>query len=87
MRHASSGASSSHATLEHFSMDTYPFAGQHSGEITSSVRDLLGAYVHPPGMPTDSRGRSEERSSLPFWGGQMRAIALTGKRGEQRMTL
>jgi hypothetical protein len=44
------------ATLGHFSMDSYPFAGHHAHEMGETVRKVLGATGARPTMPKDSPG-------------------------------
>lgn len=44
------------AALRHFTMDRYPFGGHHADQISSTIRDVLGADGQPATMPKDRPG-------------------------------
>ncbi|MCC6968679.1 MAG: hypothetical protein IT434_00515 [Phycisphaerales bacterium] len=44
------------AALRHFTMDRYPFGGHHADQISSTIREVLGADGQPATMPKDRPG-------------------------------
>ena len=44
------------AALRHFTMDQYPFGGHHADQISSTIREVLGANGRPATMPKDRPG-------------------------------
>lgn len=44
------------AALRHFTMDRYPFGGHHADQISSTIREVLGASRQPATMPKDRPG-------------------------------
>lgn len=44
------------AALRHFTMDRYPFGGHHADQVSSTIREVLGASGQPPTMPKDRPG-------------------------------
>jgi mono/diheme cytochrome c family protein len=67
--HTSKGATAKPATLEHFSMDRYPFGGHHAPKITGMIRSVLGATGSKPTMPADRPGavKGEELRLILAW--------------------
>lgn len=44
------------AALRHLTMDRYPFGGHHADQISSTIREVLGADGQPATMPKDRPG-------------------------------
>jgi mono/diheme cytochrome c family protein len=44
------------AALRHFTMDRYPFGGHHADQVSSTIREVLGASGQPATMPKDRPG-------------------------------
>jgi mono/diheme cytochrome c family protein len=57
------------AAVAHFAMDRYPFGGHHAGEITSTIREVLGASGQPASMPQDRPGavQGDELRAILDW--------------------
>jgi mono/diheme cytochrome c family protein len=71
-RHCASCHTSSageRAALRHFSMDGYPFGGHHAGQISGTIREVLGASGKPVTMPKDRPGavQAEELRAILDW--------------------
>src|SRR5687767_5365646 len=49
--HTSKGSQADEESMRHFSMDTYPLGGHHSGEITQTLRKVLGVAGEQATMP------------------------------------
>ena len=43
-------------TLDHFDMTKYPFTGHHAGELTATIRKVLGIGGGKPTMPRNNPG-------------------------------
>jgi mono/diheme cytochrome c family protein len=67
--HTTQGNKSSKGARSHFSMDAYPFGGHHAAEITSEIREVLGASGTKPTMPRDKPGAlsNEELQLVLAW--------------------
>lgn len=57
------------AALRHFTMDGYPFGGHHAAQISSTIREVLGASGQPATMPKDRAGviQAEELRAILDW--------------------
>ncbi len=57
------------AALRHFTMDRYPFGGHHADQITSAIREVLGANGQPATMPKGRPGavQAEELRAILDW--------------------
>lgn len=80
-----SGAGTRSALL-HFTMDRYPFAGHHADQISSTIRDVLGANGQPATMPKDRPGvvQGDELRIILDWANAFDRAHATGKHGEHR---
>jgi hypothetical protein len=67
--HSSAGKKAKKATLDHFSMDTYPFGGHHETEMGEAMRAVLGVAGKRPTMPKDQPGivRGDELALIVAW--------------------
>lgn len=67
--HTTQGNKSSKSARDHFSMDSYPFGGHHASEISSQIREVLGASGAKPTMPRDNPGAlsKEELQLVLAW--------------------
>lgn len=67
--HTTQGSKSSKKSLEHFNMDAYPFGGHHADEITSVIREVLGASGEKATMPRDKPGavKGDELKLVLAW--------------------
>jgi mono/diheme cytochrome c family protein len=67
--HTTAGRQAKTATLKHFSMDSYPFGGHHAGQITATIRQVLGATGKRPTMPRDRPGvvKGKELALILSW--------------------
>lgn len=67
--HKTGGPGAKKASLEHFSMDSYPFGGHHAGEIAAAIRKVLGAGGGKATMPADKPGvvQGEELALVLAW--------------------
>jgi hypothetical protein len=57
------------AALRHFTMDGYPFGGHHAAQISSTIREVLGASGQPATMPKDRPGviQADELRAILDW--------------------
>ena len=57
------------AALRHFTMDGYPFGGHHAAQISSTIREVLGASGQPATMPKDRPGviQAKELRAILDW--------------------
>jgi cytochrome c len=78
--HTSKGAMAKPLTLEHFSMDSYPFGGHHASEITGMIRSVLGATGSKPTMPADKPGavKGDELRLILSWADAADRARATG---------
>jgi hypothetical protein len=67
--HTSSGKKSKKETLEHFSMDGYPFGGHHAPELGQVIPVVLGATGKEAEMPQDDPGavKGDELQAILEW--------------------
>jgi hypothetical protein len=54
--HKTGGKKARPKVLAHFSMDAYPFTGEHAADITATMRKVLGIGGGKPTMPMDKPG-------------------------------
>lgn len=56
--HTTSGKKAKRKTLDHLTMDSYPFGGHHANDVASSIRRTLGIAPNKkkPTMPKDEPG-------------------------------
>ncbi len=54
--HATSGKKATKKTLDHFTIDTYPFGGHHATTAGQTVREVLGVSGKRATMPKDDPG-------------------------------
>ena len=57
------------AALRPFTMDGYPFGGHHAAQISSTIREVLGASGQPATMPKDRPGviQAKELRAILDW--------------------
>ena len=74
------------SALRHFTMDRYPFAGHHADQISSTIRDVLGANGQPATMPKDRPGalQGDELRIILDWANAFDRSHATGEHGEHR---
>jgi mono/diheme cytochrome c family protein len=67
--HAKGGKLATRKKLEHFDMTTYPFGGEHAGEISKEIREVLGFGGHKVTMPFDKKGavKGDELALIMAW--------------------
>lgn len=67
--HTKGGKQSTKKKRDHFDTTTYPFGGEHAGEIAEEVRETLGIGGGKPTMPMDKKGavKGEELALIAAW--------------------
>jgi mono/diheme cytochrome c family protein len=88
-RHCASCHTSSagkQAALRHFAMDRYPFGGHHAGQISGTIREVLGASGKPATMPKDRPGavQAEELRAILDWADAFDRAHAAGNHHEHR---
>jgi len=85
--HTTSGKKAKRKTLDHLSMDSYPFGGHHADDVASSIRRTLGigSNKKKPTMPKDESGTvvGDDLERIAAWADafdRARAEMPSGKR-------
>jgi hypothetical protein len=67
--HTKAGKKSAKKKLDHFSMDTYPFGGEHTAFIGNHIRDVLGISGKKATMPFDKPGsvKGDDLALIKAW--------------------
>ena len=78
--HTKAGKKATQKKLDHFTMDTYPFGGEHTASIGNEVRKVLGIDGDKPTMPFDKPGsvKAEDLATIKAW---TEAWQVSGKAG------
>jgi mono/diheme cytochrome c family protein len=78
--HTKAGKTATKKKLDHFSMDSYPFGGEHTKSIGNEIRKVLGIDGAKPTMPFDHPGsvKGEELATIKAW---TEAWQASGKSG------
>ena len=78
--HTKAGKKATKKKLDHFTMDTYPFGGEHTKSIGNEVRKVLGIDGAKPTMPFDKPGsvKGDDLATLKAW---TEAWQASGKAG------
>ena len=79
--HTKAGKKSSKKKLDHFSMDTYPFGGEHTKSIGNEVRVVLGIDGgKKPTMPYDKPGsvQGDDLAAIKAWTEAWQASGAAG---------
>ena len=67
--HTKAGKKSAKKKLDHFSMDTYPFGGEHTAFIGDHISDVLGLGKKKATMPYDKPGsvKGDDLATIKAW--------------------
>lgn len=78
--HTTAGEQATHKKLAHFSMDSYPFGGEHARSIGNEIRVVLGIDGGKPTMPDGDPGavKGEDLALVKAWTEAWRASGAAG---------
>lgn len=67
--HSKAGKKSAKKKLDHFSIDSYPFGGEHTAFIGNHIRDVLGLSGKKATMPDDKPGsvKGDDLALVKAW--------------------
>lgn len=78
--HTKAGKKATAKKLDHFTMDTYPFGGEHTKSIGNEIRKVLGIDGGKPTMPYDKPGSvtGDDLAAIKTWSEAWRAAGKAG---------
>ena len=67
--HSKDGKKAAKKKLDHFTMDTYPLGGHHTGTIGITIREVLGLSGKKATMPYDKPGsvKGDDLAAIKAW--------------------